>query len=123
MIIGGCPEQQHVLQRRIPAGAFNWDLVGCVLVMRVRKGPVLEHQTWQGVPPGGESAARTGFQGGCWFQDLGVPLPRSAVASISIFMRGSASFASNMVAAGRMSPRNVRRTGQHLGNVEASGRM
>jgi hypothetical protein len=46
-----------------------------------------------------------------------------AVTSISIFMRGSARPALNIVAAGRMSPKWRRNTGQHFSNSEASGTM
>ena len=46
---------------------------------------------------------------------------RSAVASISMRMRGSSSCAEIIMAAGRTSPRWRRSTGQHLGNWLPSG--
>src|SRR5215210_9507465 len=46
-----------------------------------------------------------------------------AVTSISIRMRGSESPAEIIVAAGRTSPKCLRRMGQHSGNSLASGRM
>ena len=49
--------------------------------------------------------------------------PGRAVTSISISIRGSASPAAIMVAAGLMSPRYLRNTGQHFLNCAPSGRM
>ena len=46
-----------------------------------------------------------------------------AVTSISIFMRGSARPAWNIVAAGRTAPKRSRSTGQHASKSAATGRM
>ncbi|MDB5928161.1 MAG: hypothetical protein JWN13_7097 [Betaproteobacteria bacterium] len=54
---------------------------------------------------------------------VGFPERLRAVTSISIRMRGSASPAEIIVAAGRMSPKCLRRTGQHSGNSAAFGTM
>ena len=48
---------------------------------------------------------------------------RRAVTSISIFMRGSDRPATIIVAAGRMSPKARRRTGQHGSKSSRLGRM
>ena len=47
--------------------------------------------------------------------------PRSAVTSISIFMRGSASPAEIIIAAGRTSPKYLRSTGQQASNSAPFG--
>ncbi len=46
---------------------------------------------------------------------------RSAVTSISIFMRGSSKLAEIIMAAGRTSPKYLRKTAQHCSNSEPLG--